>query len=112
LIWLARRSRVRERIEAVLRLVPLSGMLGFNSAPTAALVTPAQARERFGAFGAYYLPAGGGQLVTDTVTIVNVFRKILPYYFGADLTPEPDRLYMSLEDSPFDLVEVDPVSLR
>jgi hypothetical protein len=89
-----------------------SGMLGFNLAPRAALVTPAQAGERFGAFGAYYLPAGGGQLFTDTVTIVNVFRKILPYYFGADLSPEPDRLYMSLEDSPFDLVEVDPASLR
>jgi len=89
-----------------------TAMRGYNTAPTARLVAPRQARERFGAFGAYHLPAGGGQLFTDTVTVVNVFRKVLSYYFAADLPPEPDHLYMSLEDTPFDLVEVDPASLK
>jgi hypothetical protein len=87
-------------------------MRGYNTAPTARLVTPPQARERFGAFGAYYLPGGGGQLFTDTVTVVNIFRKVLSYYFAADLPPEPDHLYMSLEHAPFDFVEIDPVSLN
>lgn len=89
-----------------------TGMRGYNTARTAQLVTPPQARERFGAFGAYLLPGEGGQLFADTVTVVNVFRKVLSYCFAADLAPEPDHLYMSLEDSPFDFVEVDPLSLK
>jgi hypothetical protein len=89
-----------------------TSMRAYNTAPTAQLVSPEQARERFGAFGAYYLPEGGGQLFTDTVTIVNVFRKVLSYYFAAGLPPEPDHLYMSLEARPFDLAEVDPASLK
>ena len=88
-----------------------SSMRGFNQAPSPAEVTPGQARERFGAFGAYYLPDGGERLFADTVTIVNVFRKILSYYFGAELAPEPDRFYMSVR-KPYELVEVDPMSLR
>jgi len=84
----------------------------YDTAATARLVTSPQARERFGAFGAYYLPDGGGRLFTDTVTVVNVFRKVLSYYFVADLPPEPDHLYMSLEHTPYDLVEVDPASLE
>lgn len=89
-----------------------TAMRRYYAAPTAQLVTPRQARERFGAFGAYHLPGGGGRLFTDTVTVVNVFRKILSFYFGADLPPEPDHLYMSVWDLPFDLAEVDPASLN
>jgi hypothetical protein len=89
-----------------------TAMRGFNKAQTLEQVTPSQARERFGAFGAYYLPDGGGRLFTDTVTVVNVLRKVLNYYFGAPLPRIPDNLYLSLEARPFDLVEIDPKILK
>jgi hypothetical protein len=85
--------------------------LNFSWAPTAAAVSPAQARERFGAFGAYYLPAGGSRLLADSVTLVNVFQRVLSYYFGADAPPSGDQLYMSLEQRPYDFVAVDPERL-
>jgi hypothetical protein len=88
-----------------------SGMRGYNTSSSERGVTPAQAEERFGAFGAYYLPRGGGRLFADTVTVVNVLRKVLRYYFGAVLPDEIDRFYMSME-YPFDLVQVDPTTLR
>ena len=89
-----------------------TAMLGFDSAPTAAGVTPAQARERFGAFGAYFLPGGGGRLFADTLTLVDVFPKVLDFYFGADLPIGPDDLYMSLERAPYDFARVDPHTLK
>ena len=82
--------------------------LNFSWARNAAAVTPAQARERFGAFGAYYLPEGGGRLVSDSVTLVNVFQKVLGYYLGADVHPSGDELYMSIERKPYDFVQVEP----
>jgi hypothetical protein len=80
-------------------------------ARSAETVTPAQARERFGAFGAYYLPGDGGRLFQDSLTLVNVFRKVLNYYFQADLPPAPDNLYMSLERSPYRFARVNPASI-
>jgi hypothetical protein len=88
-----------------------SNLLEYEKAPRAELVSPAQARERFGAFGAYYLPAGGARLFGDTTTVVNVLRHVLVYYAGADLEVEPDKLYMSLEQRPFAFSRVDPRSL-
>ena len=82
--------------------------LNFSWARNAAAVTAAQARERFGAFGAYYLPAGGDRLVSDSVTVVNVLQKVLAYYLGADVQPSGDELYMSIERKPYDFVQVDP----
>jgi hypothetical protein len=82
--------------------------LNFSWARNAAAVTPAQARERFGAFGAYYLPEGGSRLVSDSVTLVNVLQKVLGYYLGADVQPSGDELYMSIERKPYDFVQVDP----
>jgi hypothetical protein len=82
--------------------------LNFSWAPTAAAVSPAQARERFGAFGAYYLPHGGSRLVSDSVTIVNVLQKVLAYYLGADVTASPDDMYMSIERRPYAFARVDP----
>jgi hypothetical protein len=82
--------------------------LNFSWAPSAAAVSPAQARERFGAFGAYYLPAGGNRLLADSVTLVNVLPKVLDYYLGAAIEPAPDDLYMSTEPQPYDFVKVDP----
>jgi hypothetical protein len=63
-------------------------------------------RERFGAFGAFYLPAGGDSQFTGSVTLVNVMRNVLRYYFGADLPPRPDDQYISGE-LPFLYYKVD-----
>jgi hypothetical protein len=89
-----------------------SNLLRYSSAKSASAVSPAQARERFGAFGAYYLPHGGARLFADTVTVVNVLRKVLNYYFDAGIPPAPDELYMSLEHTPYNFVQVDPARLR
>ena len=89
-----------------------TNLLRYSDARSATAVAPAQARERFGAFGAYYVPDGGGGLFTDSVTLVNVFQKVLSYYFGADIAPAPDDLYMSLERTPYDFAKLDPASLR
>ena len=83
----------------------------YSDAPSAEAVTPAQASERLGAFGAYHVPGGGGSLFADTVTVVNVLQKVLSYYTGAELQPSADNLYVSLERSPYDFVPVDPAEL-
>jgi hypothetical protein len=88
-----------------------SNLLEYERATSAERVSPAQAWERFGAFGAYYLPEGGAKLFGDTTTVVNVLRHVLVYYAGADLPLEPDDLYMSLEQQPFAFFRVDPHSL-
>lgn len=85
--------------------------LDYTSARSASQVSPAQARERFGAFGAYYLPGGGERLFADSVTVVNVMAKVLDYYFDAGIPLAPDSLYMSLERSPYSFAPVDPTSL-
>ena len=51
--------------------------------------------ERFGAFAAAYLPAGGDSILANPVTLVNVFRYVLSYYFGAQLPPLPNAHYVS-----------------
>jgi hypothetical protein len=89
-----------------------TNLLRYSDAESAAQVTPAQAQERFGAFGAYYVPDGGSALFADRVTIVNVLQKVLSHYYGAALTQSPDDLYMSLERTPYDFVKVNPSSLR
>jgi sulfatase-like protein len=85
--------------------------LRYSKAKTAQAVSPAQAQERFGAFGAYYLPEGGDRGFTDTVTIVNVLQKVLTHYLDAEIPPAPDELYVSLERTPYDLVPVNPMKL-
>jgi hypothetical protein len=85
-----------------------TAMLDFNSALNARSVTSAQARERFGAFGAYFLPGGGGRLFADTITLVNVFPKTLDFYFTTDIPLVHDDVYMSLDRAPFDFAPVDP----
>ena len=74
-------------------------------------VTPAQAWERLGAFGAYYLPDGGAAEFGDTVTAVNVLGNVLRRYFGAELPREPDTRYLSVEHAPFEFVRADPAWL-
>jgi hypothetical protein len=89
-----------------------TNLLRYSDARTAESVSPAQARERFGTFGAYYLPEGGGRLFRDTVTVVNVMQKVLGYYFDAEIESSPDELYMSLERTPYLFARVDPATLK
>ena len=58
-------------------------------------VSRAFVRERFGAFGAFYLPAGGRREFREPVTLVNVLGNVLRYYFGASLPRSPDSMYVS-----------------
>jgi hypothetical protein len=85
--------------------------LGYSDAESAEAVTPAQARERFGAFGAFYLPGSGDRILPDSVTLVNLIPRVLNHYFGAGIELVPDSLYMSLEKTPYLLAPVDPASL-
>jgi hypothetical protein len=85
--------------------------LRYSDAKSAETVSPAQARERFGAFGAFYLPGGGGRLLADSVTLVNVIPTVLDHYFGARIPLAPDSLYMSLEQTPYLFAPVAAASL-
>jgi hypothetical protein len=85
--------------------------LQYSDAKSAEAVSPAQAQERFGAFGAFHLPAGGGRLVADSVTLVNVIPKVLNYYFDAGIPLASDSLFVSLEDTPYLFAPVDAASL-
>jgi hypothetical protein len=67
--------------------------IGFYGHPDR--VSPAFLRERFGAFGAFYLPAGGQREFREPITLVNVLGNVLRHYFGADLPRSPDSLYVS-----------------
>jgi hypothetical protein len=60
-------------------------------------VSTAFIRERFGAFGAFYLPVGGERAFPEPVTLVNVLGNVLRYYFNADLQPSLDDMYVSGE---------------
>jgi hypothetical protein len=67
--------------------------IGFYDHPDR--VSRAFLQERFGAFGAFYLPAGGEREFREPVTLVNVLANVLRYYFGADLPRCPDSMYVS-----------------
>jgi hypothetical protein len=88
-----------------------SNSLRYSSPATAEAVSPEQARERFGAFGAFRLPDGGNANIPDSVTLVNVIPIVLNTYFDASLPLSPDSLYMSLEQTPYLFVPVDPAAL-
>src|SRR5439155_4661349 len=68
--------------------------------------TEAQARERFRAFGAYYLPDGGSAAIPDSLSLVNVLRYVFGYYFGADLPPLPNTMFFSHWRVPYRLTEL------
>jgi hypothetical protein len=74
---------------------------GFDTAATAQDIPLASAWDRFGAFGAYYLPDHGSAAFGDSVTVVNVLGNVLRYYLGADLPREPDDLYLSAYGAPY-----------
>jgi hypothetical protein len=88
-----------------------SGLRGFKHAQAVGEVAPLAARERLGAFGAYYLPDGGAAAFGDSVTVVNVLGHVLRRYFGARLPRQPDVQYLSIEDAPFQFRRMDPAWL-
>jgi hypothetical protein len=79
--------------------------VGFYGHPES--VSTAFVRERFGAFGAFYLPAGGTTAFHEPVTLVNVLGNVLRYYFNADLPPSSDEMYVSGQQ-PYRFYRVDP----
>lgn len=103
----------RSPIPPIILLVGDHGTMSlwYSRAGSAETVSPAQARERFGAFGAFYLPGGGGRLFPDTLTLISVIPRVLNHYFGAGLQLPPDRLYMSLPKTPYLFAPIDPASL-
>lgn len=88
-----------------------SAILRYGEVPSAERVEARPAWERFGAFGAYYLPGERAPAMGDSITVVNVLGGVLRGYFGAELPPEPDDRYMSIEASPFHFLRVDPAWL-
>ena len=70
-------------------------------------ITLAAAKERLGAFGAYYLPDQGSEVLGDSVTIVNVMGDVLRFYLDAALPRQPDDMYLSLDRTPFAFKRVD-----
>jgi hypothetical protein len=110
--------RVLELVTALLRtserppIILLQGDHGskalvFDEAESAEKMTFAAARERLGAFGAYYLPDGGRQAFGDSVTVVNVMGDVLRFYFRAALPRQPDDMYLSADRAPYAFKRVD-----
>jgi hypothetical protein len=79
--------------------------VGFYGHPES--VSTAFIRERFGAFGAFYLPAGGDTAFREPVTLVNVLGNVLRYYFNADIRPNPNDMYVSGQQ-PYRFYPVNP----
>jgi hypothetical protein len=75
---------------------------------SALAVTAGEAAERFGAFGAYYLPCGQDTAFAGEMTPVNVFRKVFSTFLRADLPTRPDSFYFSVTKRPFDFVRFAP----
>ena len=84
-----------------------SKALGFDVAGAAEKITLAAAKERLGAFGAYYLPDHGAEAFGDSVTVVNVMGNVLRTYLGASLPREPDDMYISADAAPYAFRQVD-----
>ncbi|HEY7614450.1 MAG TPA: sulfatase-like hydrolase/transferase [Gemmatimonadales bacterium] len=109
LLATVRRIQAGSRVPPVILLQGDHGskMLHAIGYSTPQEVPPQAARERFGAFGAYYLPDGGEEAFRDTVTVVNVLGNVLRYYFGAHLPPAGDEQYISPAMSPYNFLRVD-----
>lgn len=78
-----------------------SKSLHFDQAGSAESIPFRAAKERLGAFGAYYLPPPGREAFGDSVTVVNVMGNVLRTYLDADLEREPDDMYLSVHKAPY-----------
>ena len=100
LLGLARDLLGRSRVPPIILLIGDHG----PNAPSVFdkaldLRSPRLVRGRFGALGAFFLPAGGERLFSDTLTLVNVLPKVFNHYFGANLPMQPDDLYNWVQGS-------------
>jgi hypothetical protein len=74
--------------------------------PDITKVTPDRIAERTDIFAAYYLPRVDAGIIYDSITPVNVFRRIFRAYFGVPLDPLPDETYWSSVARPFKFARV------
>jgi hypothetical protein len=84
-----------------------SKTLLFDKAEDGRQIALAAAKERLGAFGAYYLPDRGSRVFGDSVTVVNVMGHVLRYYLGAALPREREDMYLSGDPAPYAFRRVD-----
>jgi len=63
-------------------------------------------RAKFGNFSAYYFPDGGDKIIYDGISPVNVFRKILNFYFNEEYDILEDRSYFSNDNKPYDFKDI------
>jgi len=63
-------------------------------------------KERFGNFNAYYFPNGGDTIIYDGISPVNVFRKILNFYFNEEYEILEDKSYFSHHKKPYDFKDI------
>jgi len=84
-------SRLLEIVKTILEktdlppIIIIQGDHGYPTNPT----------DRMKILNAYFLPAGGNDLVFDTITPVNSFRLVLNHYFGGNYELLPDISYYS-----------------
>ena len=63
-------------------------------------------RAKFGNFNAYYFPNGGDTIIYDGISPVNVFRKILNFYFNEEYEILEDKSYFSNDNKPYDFKDI------
>jgi hypothetical protein len=88
-----------------------TAMAGIFEAQSPQDVSSTQARERFGAFGAYYFPGTGAIAPGDSLSLVNLIPRVINRYFGAGVATSPDSFFVSLLARPLDFHAVDPERL-
>lgn len=71
--------------------------------------TETNLKERMGILNAYHLPAGGNDLLYDSITPVNTFRLIFNYYFDTDYKLLDDYVYYSNYEQPYKFINVTDV---
>jgi hypothetical protein len=73
----------------------------------AATATDDELITKFGILSAWFLPGPEGAAPLDpAMTAINTYRELFRRYFGSDVADAPDRVFMSLKDRPYDLVDI------
>ncbi|HKG94835.1 MAG TPA: hypothetical protein VKA84_23170 [Gemmatimonadaceae bacterium] len=80
---------------------------GLTTSQPAASLREAELTERYGAFGAYYLPDGGARAIPPVMSPVNVLRLVLGQYLGANLPLLPNASYYAPRDALTPFTDVD-----
>jgi hypothetical protein len=105
--------RITEAVDRILAASPRPPIivLGSDHGPNfdRGLSREEKVRVRLANLSAFLLPAAPAGLMPNGGSAVNQFRRVLNYYFEAELDPLPDRYYFSEYATPYGLVEVDPL---